>query len=154
MSRLRRGVFHRTNSTGPSTIYRTFFVYEWDTLKKWRSSIYLQINCRGGGGYGVWVSWMAIGFFSPNYFHERHATKGSPGASGAHTVPVRTTLGYQPLTRETEPALLPIYRGGTKAGPDRTAEMEPSTAGDETFVPDMLYFTVPITTRTAARAVS
>ena len=38
-------------------------------------------------------------------------------------------LGYRPLTRESEPALLPeIYRGGTKAGPDRVAETEPNVA--------------------------
>ena len=34
-------------------------------------------------------------------------------------------LGYQPLTRESEPALLPeIYRRGTKAAPDRAVETE------------------------------
>ena len=33
---------------------------------------------------------------------------------------------YQPLTQESEPALLPeTYRGGTKAGPDRAAKIEP-----------------------------
>ena len=37
----------------------------------------------------------------------------------------RCRLDYpQPLTRESEPAL---YRGGTKAGPDRAAEIEPNT---------------------------
>ena len=36
-------------------------------------------------------------------------------------------LGYQPLTRESERALFPAYRGGLNAGPDRAAEIEPNT---------------------------
>ena len=44
-------------------------------------------------------------------------------------------LGYQALTRESEPVLLPVYRGGMKAGPDRAAEIEPALKGK----PDQSY---------------
>ena len=43
--------------------------------------------------------------------------------------PLSYRLSYQPLTWESDPALLPeIYQGGTKTGPDRAAEIEPSNS--------------------------
>ena len=50
---------------------------------------------------------------------------------------LRGRLGYQLLTRESEPALPPeIIHGGTKARPDRAAEIEPSCAAAQHVVAD------------------
>ena len=75
-----------------------------------------------------------------NELFGRNASQSAHGCQGKESVhilyrvleafsqqTVKARLGYQPLTRESEPAPLPeINWGRTKAGPDIAAEIEPT----------------------------